>query len=229
MEGITDLSNTPKVTISNIDMLSDEQRHMNKFLDDKAFDSIVMIDLSGTIQGVNATFLEDFGYDTKEEIVGQSVNVLMGGRMHGGGETGDDHHDAYLQRYRERRTHGETMSKVLGNQRMLTAQRKDGTEFQCIIGVHDVEETELLVGYIRNVDKLMTERSSSISQRNNPRRSGSCSKQRLSTSQGFSPAWSRPSFLSTFSTLNRPGSIVESEPPDSLQEEEPTDSDDVSA
>ena len=121
---------------------------MQRVLDDKAFDCIVVIDFYGIIRGVNTTLVRTFGYEEKQDLIGDNVTVLMDPKV-------AEHHDKYLAKFREKHESGEKMSRILGTERLLQAMRKDGSEFRCIIGIHDIEETELLVGYIRNIDQVV--------------------------------------------------------------------------
>ena len=48
-------------------------------IDDTSFDSIVVTDKDGVIQGLNVTTLSEFGYGSKDELIGENVSVLVGG------------------------------------------------------------------------------------------------------------------------------------------------------
>ena len=120
---------------------------VNKVVDDASFDSIIVIDKRGLIQNVNETTLEDFGYDSKEELLGRNVSILVGGGM-------DHHkHDEHVHKFHES---GKT-SRVLRSQRLLKSKRKDGSEFRCMIGLHTIQNTDFVAGYIRNVESLLAE------------------------------------------------------------------------
>ena len=116
---------------------------INRVIDDTSFDSIIVIDPNAIIKSVNQTTCYDFGYDSKEELIGQNIKILVGGGM-------SDKHDGFVGKFFE---HGHE-SKVLGHQRVLQAKRKDGTEFKCIIGIHIIKGTKLIVGYLRNIDSV---------------------------------------------------------------------------
>ncbi len=79
-------------------------------------------------------------------MIGLNVSDLVGGDIDA------RTHDAYLAAYHARDKEDRT-SATLGRQRMLYAKRKDGTQFQCIVGVNAVNdealEEDMLVGYIR--------------------------------------------------------------------------------
>ena len=123
---------------------------VQRVLDDSSFDCIAVSDMQGVIQGVNQTLVDDFGYNLKEELVGQKLQMIIGGS-----DSIRQQHDGYLEKFGTKTKQERNESTVLGQQRILFARRKDGSEFQCIIGVHMIEGTELLVGFIRNLDKLV--------------------------------------------------------------------------
>ena len=107
---------------------------------DESFDAVVVTDLKGVIQKVNATALESFGYESKDELVGKNISTLVGG-----GEA--DRHDKYLDSFNKRGK----QSTQIGRQRVLYSRRKDGTEFPCIIGIKRIPNSDMLVGYIRDM------------------------------------------------------------------------------
>jgi len=131
-----------ELTITNIRVKDQVER----VVDDTSFDAIVVIDFGGTIQSVNDTAVSEFAYDSKDVLVGQNIKILVGGGS-------ADNHDACVERFRQSRDAGKN-SSVIGKQRLLKARRKGGDEFPCIIGVHVIKGTDLLVGYIRNVSGL---------------------------------------------------------------------------
>lgn len=130
-------SNGNGLSISNVKQLD----AINRVIDDTSFDSIIVIDSDAIIQSVNSTTCTDFGYDTKEDLVGQNIKILIGGGM-------SEKHDAMVKNFFDK----SYVSRVLGNQRVLQAKRKDGSEFKCIIGIHMLDGTKFVVGYIRNID-----------------------------------------------------------------------------
>lgn len=110
-------------------------------VDDCSFDSIIVIDLEGLIVEVNKTAVEEFRYDSKDDIKNLNISALVGG--------GDaSKHGQYLARYREK---GKTGSSI-GKRRRLLARRKDGTEFACIIGIKTMADSDYLIGYITNTE-----------------------------------------------------------------------------
>jgi PAS domain S-box-containing protein len=110
---------------------------------DESFDAIIVADEVGEIQRVNMTALDMFRYDSKGELVGQNLSLLVGGGM-------ADKHDMFMKRFAET---GKSESTI-GQQRVLKALRKDGTEFKCIIGIKKMRNSNLLVGYVRDVSEL---------------------------------------------------------------------------
>lgn len=78
---------------------------------------ILVTDAKGRIALVNKFLLDQFGYDTPEEIIGQSVEVLIPRRYHGHHAK---HRDGYLENPHPR---------PMGLGMDLFGAKKDGTEF----------------------------------------------------------------------------------------------------
>jgi PAS domain S-box-containing protein len=106
--------------------------------EETSFHAIIITDYHGVIKQINQTVLSEFGYATKEDIVGKNISMLVGG-----GEAKKD--ETYLM--------GKSGSTI-GKQRVLYARRKDGSEFQCLIGIKEIPNTESLIGYIRNMSSM---------------------------------------------------------------------------
>ena len=111
---------------------------------DASFDSMVAINLEGTIEMVNQATVQIFGYDAPESLVGNNVDCIVGGGF-------ASLHDTFLKRYRET---GKT--KLIGTMREMSARKKNGTEFPVIIGIKRVERTShkdgpLMVAFIRDI------------------------------------------------------------------------------
>jgi PAS domain S-box-containing protein len=106
-----------------------------------AVDAIITIDLRGTIEFVNPTTEEIFGYESGE-LVGKNVRVLMPSPHR-------ERHDHYLARYRAQG--GE--SPIVGAGREVEALHRDGTTFPVHIAVAEMEvEGELkYTGMIRDL------------------------------------------------------------------------------
>lgn len=120
------------------------ERHVA--VDESSFDSIIVIDPRGMILNVNLTTLTEFGYAFKDELIGENIHILVGG-----GEA--EAHDAYLAAF----DRGGRDSSSIGNHRVLYAKRKDGNEFPCTIGIRRSEDSDSLVGYIRNMTGITAE------------------------------------------------------------------------
>ena len=119
---------------------------------DDSFDAIIVSDLRGNIKQVNATALDVFRYDSKDELLGKNLSILVGG---GEGKN----HDAYMRRFRK---NGSNTSKILGRQRMLHASRADGTEFPCLIGIRTCAGGTRIVGYIRDMSGIVSDASTKM-------------------------------------------------------------------
>lgn len=100
-------------------------------MDDASFDSIIVTDDEGTILQVNATAVEDFGYNAKAELVGNNLTMLVGGGQ-------SMHHAKYMKKFKSK---GQDDSTTIGKQRKLKARRKDGKEFTCVIGIRKIPDT----------------------------------------------------------------------------------------
>lgn len=119
---------------------------------DDSFDAIIVSDLRGNIKQVNSTALEVFRYDSKDELLGKNLSILVGG---GEGKN----HDAYMRRFRK---DGSKTSKILGRQRMLHASRADGTQFPCLIGIRSCAGGTRIVGYIRDMSSIVSDASTKM-------------------------------------------------------------------
>ena len=104
---------------------------LRSVVDDHAFDAVVATDDRGIIQKVNQTAVDEFGYDTKDELVGEKLSVLI-------------HNITPKQ-----------LSESHGNQRVVSLTKKDGKEFQSVVASKKIKGSEdLFVSYIRNVDSF---------------------------------------------------------------------------
>jgi PAS domain S-box-containing protein len=91
--------------------------------------AMVMIDREGKIVLVNSQTERIFGYD-REELIGQTVEILVPERYRGG-------HPGQRDRF-----FGKPSARSMGTGRDLFAVRKDGTEFPVEIGLNPVETEE---------------------------------------------------------------------------------------
>jgi PAS domain S-box-containing protein len=94
---------------------------------DEAVDAIFTINEQGIVTLVNKNACKIFGY-TEEDLIGQNIRILMP-------ESHRAKHDQYIQ------NHMETgVQKMIGTDRTVTAQRKDGSQFQCRLGLSKIED-----------------------------------------------------------------------------------------
>ena len=102
---------------------------VDKVVDDHAYDAIIATDRGGKIQKVNTLAVSEFGYDSKDELIGMNLSLLMHGVT--------DHPEFLLD------SHGE--------QRVIDITRKDGSEMQCIVATRNIRGTPIVASYIRNL------------------------------------------------------------------------------
>jgi diguanylate cyclase (GGDEF)-like protein/PAS domain S-box-containing protein len=100
---------------------------------ESAPNAMVMVDRQGRIALVNSQAVKMFGY-TREELTGQSVEVLIPERFRGG-------HPEHRMEFSS-----SPQARPMGAGRDLYAIRKDGSEFPVEIGLNPIEtDNELLV------------------------------------------------------------------------------------
>jgi PAS domain S-box-containing protein len=105
-------------------------------------DSLFMIDEAGIIRSVSKSVEKQFGYSA-EEILGQSVNILM--------QSPDrERHDGYIARYFKT---GE--KRVIGRRREIEALRKDGSTFPADLMVSEitVEGKTCFTGFMHDLSE----------------------------------------------------------------------------
>ena len=102
------------------------QRWLQSLIDTTQ-DAVLAIDRQGRVVLFNPAAEQIFGY-TREEIIGQKVNVLMG-------EPYQSEHDSYIERYE--RT---GVAHAIGRIRTVTAKRKSGELFPIELSVTKVAE-----------------------------------------------------------------------------------------
>lgn len=132
-------------TLATRDMLDVREAHLRSLLD-TVFDATVLIERDGTIRSFNAAAVRQFGY-TEPETIGRNVRILMPEPYRSG-------HDGYIQRYL---TTGE--KRIIGVDRVVVGQRKDGTTFpmKLAVGEMRVGDRIYFTGFIRD----LTERAQS--------------------------------------------------------------------
>jgi diguanylate cyclase (GGDEF)-like protein/PAS domain S-box-containing protein len=100
---------------------------------ESAPNAMVMVDRGGKIALVNSQAVKMFGYN-REELIGQSVEVLIPERFRGG-------HPGHRTEFSS-----SPQARPMGEGRDLYAVRKDGSEFPVEIGLNPIEtDDELLV------------------------------------------------------------------------------------
>ncbi|MCU7926729.1 MAG: response regulator [Candidatus Thiodiazotropha sp. (ex Dulcina madagascariensis)] len=107
---------------------------------DNVVDGIITIDEGGIIESFNPAATEIFGY-SNEEIIGQSVNVLMS-------ESERSKHDENIHYYVN---HGSKRKARMGNE--VIGLRKDGSTFPLEMSVNDllIDDTRYFVGIARDI------------------------------------------------------------------------------
>ncbi|MDC0949027.1 PAS domain S-box protein, partial [Gammaproteobacteria bacterium] len=105
---------------------SDYNQGMMRAIVESAVDGLLTIDKTGIIQSFNPACVHMFGYQP-HEVIGQNVSMLM---------TDSDaaKHDQYLAKYTDDSRRG-----MVGQQRELTARRKDGSEFPIFIAASELD------------------------------------------------------------------------------------------
>ena len=97
-------------------------------VDDHAFDAIVVCNYDGTIQNVNEAAVEEFGYESKDELVGKNLSTLI---------------------------HSITPKQLIeshGEQRVVELTKKNGAEFPSIVASKKIKgANDMFVSYIRNI------------------------------------------------------------------------------
>lgn len=119
--------------------LQDRQEHLQAILD-TAMDAIITIDHAGIIRSVNAATERMFGYSAAE-MLGQSVDMLMPSPYR-------EAHGGYLARYvRTGKKH------IIGINREVVAQRKDGSVFPADLAVSEIPHLKLFTGIHRDLTR----------------------------------------------------------------------------
>ncbi len=108
-----------------------------------AVDGIITIDLQKVVTSFNPAAEKLFGY-SKDEVIGQNVNMLMPEPYHG-------NHDRYVENYL--RT-GE--KKIIGTGRAADGRRKNGTTFPMYISIGEaiVGDNRFFTGIIHDLTKI---------------------------------------------------------------------------
>lgn len=110
---------------------------------ENAIDGIITIDDRGLIENINPAALQLFGFETREELLGKNVSVLMP-------EPDKRMHDNYIGNY-ENTGH----KKIIGIGREVTGQRKDGSTFPFRLGVSEIKfsDRRIYTGFIHDLSR----------------------------------------------------------------------------
>lgn len=119
--------------------LEAREAHLRSVLN-TAPDATIVICEKGTIQSFNAAAERLFGYK-EPEVVGQNITMLMPSPYR-------EEHDRYISRYLAT---GE--KRIIGIDRVVTGQRKDGSTFPIKLEVGEVKsgERRFFTGFIRDL------------------------------------------------------------------------------
>ncbi|MFC3711116.1 PAS domain S-box protein [Sphingoaurantiacus capsulatus] len=128
---VRDEGGAPDFFVSVVKDISDTKRFEARLLSgeaqyraihDTAVEAIAVIDARGVIQSANPAAERVFGY-MSEELIGQNIAMLMP-------QTVGEHHDNYLERYRETGRRA-----IIGIGREVQGRRKDGSLFPADLSV----------------------------------------------------------------------------------------------
>jgi two-component system sensor kinase FixL len=124
-------------------VLADERASILTSIAATAPDAIITIGVDGVIRAFNPAASRLFGYDAAE-VIGRNVDMLMPAYF-------GERHDSFIARYlrtRERR--------VLGVDRLLVGERRDGTTFpmELAVGEANVDGRSIFVGFIRDLSEM---------------------------------------------------------------------------
>lgn len=119
-----------------------------------SLDAIVTIDERGIVLSFNPSAERMFGY-TAGEIVGRNVSLLMP-------SPDRERHDEYIARYlRTGEPH------VIGRNREVTAQKKDGTPFPIYLSVAEIPgPPRFFTGIVRNLSEIRQAREEIVDAQN---------------------------------------------------------------
>lgn len=119
--------------------LEDQQAHLHSVLDTVP-DATIVIEPDGTMTSFNAAAVRQFGY-LPDEVIGRNVSILMPSPYR-------EQHDGYLRRYLST---GER--RIIGTDRVVVGQRKDGTTFPMSLAVGETRTGTKIhfTGFVRDL------------------------------------------------------------------------------
>jgi two-component system, LuxR family, sensor kinase FixL len=123
------------------------EAHLRSILDSVP-DATVVIDETGMIRSFSAAAERLFGY-TESQVAGRNVGLLMPSPFR-------EEHDGYIKRYLET---GE--KRIIGIDRVVTGQRKDGSTFPMKLEVGEMKSGDgrFFTGFVRDLtERQRTER-----------------------------------------------------------------------
>jgi PAS domain S-box-containing protein len=107
---------------------------------DGTVDGIIVIDSAGVVESFSRSAARMFGYEA-EEVIGRNVSALMP-------EPYRSHHDDYINRYL-----ASGQAQIIGIEREVRGQRKDGSTFAMELAVSEVGfgGNRLFTGLVRDI------------------------------------------------------------------------------
>ena len=124
------------------EMALGDARAFSEAVVDTAGEAVITIGASGTIETFNRAARQMFGYSS-DEVQGQNISLLMPGPH-------KSRHDQYIARYLETNE-----SRVIGSNREVNAQHKNGSVFPIHLSVSEVRNRpeRKFVGLIRDITR----------------------------------------------------------------------------
>lgn len=126
----------------NLQLQSIESLKRLQAISDAVLEAIITIDTESRIIACNHATEILFGWNT-DELIGQNVNVLMP-------EPYRSHHDLYVRNYVQGGP-----PQIIGTEREVRGQRKDGSQFPAELGVSEIrlDNTRLFIGVVRDISE----------------------------------------------------------------------------